>query len=198
MHPLRALLATSAVLLLSMLPAQPASAEETLAGEVPTGSGIALVHWSGGPVDTLQTIVEARGCRLRSVWRTVDGAFVGYIPNAPDSVNAEWTALVGPTPEPGPLLLVCATIGLGECTASSVIYDYAYPGPAWDTPWEALQEGIEFLPHLPDGDLVEAEVSDMRVTWEIRARDGIPVARFWTVRSSFGWYFSSDMVCYWP
>lgn len=205
MYPLRGLLVGSAILLLSILlatllatlPAQHTSAEETLAGEIPKGSGIALVHWSGGPIETLQTITGALGCDLVSVWLTVDGAFVGYITDAPDPVNAEWSALVGTTPPPGPLLLVCATIGLYECTGSSVIYDYAYPGPTWSTAWEALQHGTQDL-DLPSGTFVETETSDTRVTWEIVARDGIPVAEFSLTRGPVGWGMSSASVCYWP
>lgn len=61
-------------------------------GQFPSAGGVALVIWNGGPVDRLISASAARGCALRSVWVSVNGELLGYVPAAPGVVNAAFLA----------------------------------------------------------------------------------------------------------
>lgn len=61
-------------------------------GQLPSAGGVALVIWNGGPVDRLIAVSAAAGCALRSVWVSVNGELLGYVPSAPGVVNAAFVA----------------------------------------------------------------------------------------------------------
>ena len=205
----RGLLALSAVFVLTMFAAQPASAQGTLTGDVPgseSAGGVALVQWSGGSVDDLQAAASQSGCSLRSVWLTVDGTFLGYVVGAPEFANEEWFTVVGAEVGPKPLLIVCATPGLDSCTASGSVIDYVAGAPGAETPREALDEGIQALSEFPDGappegTFVEVPVSDATAesdataVFELVAYDGAVIGRYTVVDFGLGWLLSGVHVC---
>ncbi len=67
-----------------------------------THEGVALAIWDGGSVDDLPTLHP----NVSSVWVTVDGELVGYIPLAPTFVNQDFLTLypAGTVPEGTPML----------------------------------------------------------------------------------------------
>src|SRR5690606_23332089 len=83
----------------------PTTSGPSITGDLPSGGGVALVHWSGGTIEILAAAASARGCDLASVWVTLDGRFLGYILGAPDFVNAEWSSTVGAGIAAQPLLV---------------------------------------------------------------------------------------------
>lgn len=190
----RVLLALAAVLVLTTLAAQPASAEGTLTGHVPFVGGIGLVEWSGGPIDALRETAEADDCRLSAVLLPLGDRTVHYVVGAPAFVNAEWSTQVGPEIEATPLYIVCAH-GLESCSElTGLIFDSALPGPGIETSWEALEQVLGG--HiLLDGTFVDAGASDPRAVWELIADDGALVGRFTLVREDFGWRLNSAVWC---
>lgn len=217
MSTARWLLALSAVLIFAIFAAQSVSAQGTLTGDIPPDGGVVPVEWSGGSIDALRAAAEDAGCDLSAVLLDVGGTSLTYVVGAPGFVNAEWWAATGPEIEATPLVIVCDTPGLESghemCLPNGGgVYDYVVPGPdvenPWvfaDSPWEALDEQIQFLagfPNnggLPDGTLVEADVSDSRVTWELLARHGgAVVGRFNVVGDRYGWRLSSAVWCVYP
>ncbi|MFN8637942.1 MAG: SH3 domain-containing protein [Dehalococcoidia bacterium] len=106
----------------------PASASEgapAVIGDLPAGGGLALVVYSGGPVNGLLSVTSQRGCGAISIWASRSGGgLVGMIPGAPALVNREWR---GEFPADNlaartPLIVVCG----GGTPAPSVA---AAPGP---------------------------------------------------------------------
>jgi len=62
--------------------------------DLPT-HGVALAIWQGGPAAQLASAAPG----AVSFWVTSDGRFVGYVPDAPNFVNASFLALFGGTGE---------------------------------------------------------------------------------------------------
>lgn len=109
--------------------AVPAAATEgapAVIGDLPARGGLALVVYSGGPVNGLLSVVSQRGCGAVSIWASrTGGGLIGMIPGAPALVNREWQ---GEFPSDSlaartPLIVVCG----GGTPAASVA---AAPGPA--------------------------------------------------------------------
>ncbi|MEX1023008.1 MAG: right-handed parallel beta-helix repeat-containing protein [Dehalococcoidia bacterium] len=57
-------------------------------GPAPAATGVSVTMWRGGGMDRLTAALLGSD----SVWVTVDGAFVGYVPGAPEMVNAAFLA----------------------------------------------------------------------------------------------------------
>lgn len=80
----------------------------SISGGLPTSGGAGLVVWSGGPVQSVATAASSGGCALRSIWSTVDGAYVGYTHGAPSFVNSAWSGhYPGDLAAITPLILLC-------------------------------------------------------------------------------------------
>ncbi len=78
-------------------------------GEVPQ-AGLGLLVWGGGPVDVLVNSADATSCTTESVWLIEDGAFVGYLANAPAAVNtAFFMRFSGGDLPPPPVIVRCRT-----------------------------------------------------------------------------------------
>ena len=115
--PLRAPPALAGLLLAAALAAvlalpRPALADGPgrIAGELPR-SGVALVSWSGGPVEGVaHAAAAAGGCALGSVRANGPGGLVGYDFGAPPGANRAFLDryAAGELPAGAPLLLVCA------------------------------------------------------------------------------------------
>jgi hypothetical protein len=85
----------------------PASAE--LVGTLPASGGFGLAVWNGGSAEQLATTAAARGCTVRAVWMTEQGAFLGYVRGAPAVVNEQFRArFPGAQIPPGAVIVVCA------------------------------------------------------------------------------------------
>jgi len=105
---LAAFAALTAILLFATFARPEASAAGTISGEIPTGGGLALVSWSGGPTSDIVNASAERGCSLNSVWSFVGGFPIGYLVGAPEFVNSSYLAVYSGGDVPaGPLLLVC-------------------------------------------------------------------------------------------
>lgn len=106
---LRAGVAATLLLLAALATSLDARAQTPgIVGELPSGGGVALVVWGGGPVGALTVEAASDGCPVISVWATSGGVFIGYIAGAPAFVNADWTALFAPSiPAATPLALFC-------------------------------------------------------------------------------------------
>lgn len=112
-----------------------ASAEGSPAiiGDLPGGSGgLALVVFSGGPVNGLLSVVAQRGCNAVSIWASrTGGGLVGMIPGAPSIVNREWRgefpsdALASRTP----LIVVCGGGAAPATVAAAPAPGLAAAGP---------------------------------------------------------------------
>jgi hypothetical protein len=208
----RGAIASAVGLVLLVVTASSAVADGMLTGDIPGNDvpgGVALVGWSGGPVDELVAAAEDVACRVRSVWVTTDGRFVGHVVGAPDFVNGEWSSVVGAEIEARPLLIVCGTPGLDSCMASGSVLDYAAEASGTVTPREALDEGVRALSEFPDavppeGTFVEVSVSDATAdsdataVFELISHDGAVVGRFTVVNYGRGWLLSGTYVCYFP
>jgi len=114
------LLPALALLLVSL--GSPAEAQtpqgQALHGDVPS-SGLGLVVWEGGTVDALANATAVDGCTLRSGWIIQNGAFLGYLVNAPEAVNhAFLEAFPGGALPSGPVILVCGAGSPGRGTPS--------------------------------------------------------------------------------
>lgn len=87
------------------------SASASIIGDLPTGSGLALIVFSGGTQESLFRAISARGCSAVSVWtsQASGGGLVGMIVGAPSVVNREWVAQFpdGTLPPTSPLIVVC-------------------------------------------------------------------------------------------
>jgi hypothetical protein len=206
----KAMLALAAALGLLIAGASTASADGTLTGDIPghdVPGGVAIVQWTGGPIEELQAAADLAECRLRSAWITSEGAFVGYVVGAPEFVNDEWTATVGATVDARTLLIVCYTPGLDDsCTASSSVLDYG-DITGTDTPREALDRGLQSFSEFPDAapppeTFVQVSISDATpeapptALFELIAYDGVVVGRFSVVDYGGGWLLSSTTTCY--
>lgn len=201
----RGLLALAAVFALSMLTAQPALAEGTLTGDIrasDSGGGVALVHWSGGSIDALQTVAEQEGCDLSAVWVAVDGKLVGYFVGAPPFVNVDWSTLVGPAEvEAGPLLLRCTTPELGSCVTSDTTFDHPAGTVGFATAEEAVKVGVATLSDVPEGRLASIGGTELDANgvvhekWGLTTLDGFTLGRFLVVRNDLGWLLSTAEVC---
>jgi hypothetical protein len=101
----------------------------TINGFVPSGDGIALVVWAGGPIDRIPPIVAQRGCTLRALWVTQNGVFLGYIYGAPTIVNLGWNAVYpdGSLPPNSAVILVCAAGTASPPPASTPVTTPAVP-----------------------------------------------------------------------
>ena len=208
----RGAIASAVGLVLLVVTASSAVADGMLTGDIPGNDvpgGVALVGWSGGPVDELVAAAEDVACRVRSVWVTTDGRFVGHVVGAPDFVNGEWSSVVGAEIEARPLLIVCGTPGLDSCMASGSVLDYVAGASGALTPREALDEGVRVLSEFPDGAppegvFVEVSVSDATAdfyataVFELVASDGAVVGRFTVEDYGDGWLLSSTHVCFFP
>ncbi len=107
--------------------APPVPTGGTLNGSIPIGGGFSLVLWTGGRIETLLSVASGRGCAVRSVWVSRNGALIAYIAGAPSFVNEGWNAQVGTGSLPEmPVILVCSAGG-GSVPAPT-------PGPGTATP----------------------------------------------------------------
>lgn len=98
-------------------------------GAIP-GEGIGLVAWDG-TIDDLVVVAGDSGCRLESVWATVDGRFLGYTVGAPAFVNANFEARIGTTLRSSRvILLVCAERGAPARAATTPAGPSASAPPA--------------------------------------------------------------------
>lgn len=86
-------------------------AEGEITGSVPTGGGVGLVQWGGGPPAAVASAVASKGWALQSLWVASGGRLDGYVAGAPDFVNATFSARFtgGVIPAQTPLVLVCGT-----------------------------------------------------------------------------------------
>jgi hypothetical protein len=197
-------------LVLLVVTASSAVADGMLTGDIPgrdVPGGLALVEWSGGSIDELEVAAEEAECRLRSIWVTAGGEFLGYVVGAPEFANAEWTGTVGTEVGAGPLLIACFTPGLDSCMASGSVLDYAAEASGTATPREALDKGVQALSEFPDGappegTFVEVSVSDATAdfdataVFELVAHDGTVVGRYTVVDYGRGWLLSGTYACY--
>lgn len=201
----RGLLTPAAVLVVVVLSLAQASAEGTLTGDLPrtaSGGGVALVHWTGGPIDDLADIVGLEGCDLRSVWVAVDGELFGYFVGAPPFVNVDWLTVVGePEVEAGPLLLRCTTPELGSCVENETTLEYPTDTPGFATIEEAVRSGVASLPDVPAGILVAVTGAELdpggfeKAEWRLLTVEGVPIGKFVAVRGDLGWLLSTARVC---
>jgi hypothetical protein len=204
----RGAIASAVGLVLLVVTASSAAADGMLTGDIPgrdVPGGLALVEWSGGSIDELEVAAEQAECRLRSIWVTAGGEFLGYVVGAPEFANAEWTGTVGTEVGAGPLLIVCFTPGLDTCTSSGLVLDYADISGA-STPREALDKGVRALSEFPDGappdgSFVEVSVSEATsesaptAVFELVAYDGVVVGRYTVVDYGRGWLLSGTYAC---
>ncbi|MPZ98649.1 MAG: transglycosylase SLT domain-containing protein [Dehalococcoidia bacterium] len=86
-----------------------AQATGSLAGNIPAHGGVALVTWSGGPVEGVPGAAAESGCTAVSAWVTTEGELVGHVFRAPSFVNARFGSVTdgGNLAASTPLVLVC-------------------------------------------------------------------------------------------
>ncbi|MEX2445721.1 MAG: polysaccharide lyase family 1 protein [Dehalococcoidia bacterium] len=128
-----------AVVTLLLVTAAPASAQTPGDGGqtggwhagAPTGEGVHLAIWLGGPVDQAAASVPG----VMSLWTAEGGEFVGYSPGAPAFVNAEFLEVFpgGDIPSGTPLVVV---VRAGETAPPP-------PPPAQGTP-EVSTSSLDF------------------------------------------------------
>jgi uncharacterized protein YkwD len=122
----RARLFTVLVLVLSAAASTrpaPVHAVGQFSGTVPGPGGLALLVWSGGPVQEIGSALAATACSPRSVWATRrSGGLIGYLFGAPDAVNSGFRAeFAGATlPPQTPVVLVCAGASAPAPTAGAL------------------------------------------------------------------------------
>ncbi|MDA0352169.1 MAG: CAP domain-containing protein [Chloroflexi bacterium] len=74
-------------------------------GSVPTsGVGLIVVQETAAP-EQLIASVAAKGCTRATVWITLNGAFIGYLPGAPGFVNSDFPLSL---PAGTPFIVSCA------------------------------------------------------------------------------------------
>jgi hypothetical protein len=130
-------LPAAVLLALSLLLAAPGSAraEGAISAYYPAGDGLAIVIWSGGPIDELVAALEARRCGPRSLWLLPAGAdreALSYLPGAPEHVNRGWTERHGSdAPAGARVLAVCGAAPRATASVlegAQVLSLYGYPG----------------------------------------------------------------------
>ena len=128
----------------SVAPIAAQTPEGAITGALPP-QGIALVEWGGGSIDALVAVAASEGCDARSLWRTEDGAFIGYTVGAPAFVNARFLELSGAVLPSMPLLIVCepeaAASGARAIEGTSCTL---FPD---DNPWAMRVDDLEVHPN---------------------------------------------------
>jgi beta-lactamase superfamily II metal-dependent hydrolase len=105
-------LALVAITIISVASAYSGSANAQqggISGDLPADGGFGLIVWGGGTVGELEATAEAEGCDLKTLFVTLDGAFVPFVAGAPEFVNTAFVAAVGLEIPPGtPFAAICS------------------------------------------------------------------------------------------
>ena len=163
-------LASLAVALFVLAPTSPAAAESPrLVGQVPSAGGLAMVVWSGGPVDELATALAGDGCHPASVWAAGSTRLVGYVFGAPSQVNGLFSARFpgGSLPGNSAVIVVCrsaAQLASNGTTPTTAPRTTASPPPPADAP---------SVPGVPGVDTA-SEARMLALVNQERAANGLP------------------------